>query len=71
MSSCWPHDRAFGGQLRALLIGRALKKIGRVTLAVVSSDTAIPEVIKKAKTEFDVEPPVQVSVRPNRGLIQR
>ena len=71
VSSCWPHDRAFGGQLRALQIGRALKKIGRVTLAVVSSDTAIPEVIKKAQAEFDVEPPVQVSVRPNRGLIQR
>ena len=71
MSSCWPHDRAFGGQLRALHIGRALKEVGRVTLAVVSSDSAIPEVIEKAETEFDVEPPVQVRVRPNRGLIQR
>ena len=71
MSSCWPHDRAFGGQLRALHIGRALKEVGRVTLAVVSSDTAIPEVIKKAATEFDVEPPVRVSVGLNRGLIER
>ncbi|HEX4501518.1 MAG TPA: glycosyltransferase family 4 protein [Scandinavium sp.] len=48
-----------------------MKKVGRVTLGVVSSDTAIPEVIKKAAAEFDVEPPVQVSVGLNRGLVQR
>lgn len=57
--------------MRALQIGRALKKVGKVTLAVVSSDTAISDVIKKASNEFAVEPPVQVSVRPNRGVIQR
>jgi glycosyltransferase involved in cell wall biosynthesis len=71
IASSWPHDKSFGGQLRALHIGRALQKIGEVTLAVVSSDTAIPEVIKKTANEFAVEPPVQVSVQPNRGLIQR
>ena len=71
MSSCWLHDRAFGGQLRALYIGRALQKIGKVTLAVVSSDTAIPDVIEKASNEFAVEPPVQVNMQPNRGLIKR
>jgi glycosyltransferase involved in cell wall biosynthesis len=71
ISSSWPHEKSFGGQLRALQIGRALKKVGKVTLAVVSSDTAIPDVIKKASNEFAVERPVQVSVRLNRGLIQR
>jgi glycosyltransferase involved in cell wall biosynthesis len=71
VSSCWPHDRVFGGQLRALHIGRALQKIGKVTLAVVSSDTATSDVIDRTANEFDVEPPVQISVQPNRGLIQR
>lgn len=71
VSSSWPHEKSFGGQLRALQIGRALQKVGKVTLAVVSSDTAVPEVIKKAAAEFDVEPPVQISVQPNRRLIQR
>ena len=71
ISSSWPHEKSFGGQLRALQIGRALQKVGKVTLAVVSSDIATPEVIEKSANEFAVEPPVRVSVQPNRGLIQR
>lgn len=71
LTSCWPHDRAFGGQLRTLQIGRALQKKGDVTMAVVSSDAPEEQVIRKASSEFQVETPVRVEVRPNRELSQR
>lgn len=71
VTSSWPHDGAFGGQLRALQIGRALQKVGQVTVAVVSSDTATNDVTKRTADEFAVEPPVGVNVEPNRGLIPR
>lgn len=67
----WPHDRAFGGQLRALSIGRALQQIGKVTVAVVTSDTASPEVVTRTADEFVVEPPVRVRVQRNRGMTRR
>ena len=71
ISSSWPHEKSFGGQLRSLQIGRALQKVGQVTLAVVSSDTATPEAINRTAAEFALEPPVRISVQPNRALIQR
>jgi glycosyltransferase involved in cell wall biosynthesis len=71
ISSSWPHGSAFGGQLRALHVGRALKEIGSVTVAVVGSDIATPEVIDRTAAEFAVESPVRVNVEPNRGLIAR
>lgn len=71
LTSCWPHEETFGGQLRALQIGRALQKVGQVTVAVVSSDTPTTEVTRKTADEFAVEPPVRVDVEPNRGLIPR
>jgi glycosyltransferase involved in cell wall biosynthesis len=71
VSSCWPHDRAFGGQLRSLHIGRALQQIGRVTLAVVTSDVPAPEVVKRTAEEFAVEPPVRVNLQRNQRLVQR
>jgi glycosyltransferase involved in cell wall biosynthesis len=71
ISSSWPHGSAFGGQLRALHVGRALKEIGNVTVAVVGSDIATPEAIKKTTEEFVVEPPVQIDMYRNRGLIRR
>jgi glycosyltransferase involved in cell wall biosynthesis len=71
VSSCWPHDRAFGEQLRALHVGRALQSIGTVTLVVVSSDAATPETVRKASDEFGVEGPVQVRVKANHRLLER
>ncbi len=38
--SCWPHDRAYGGQLRALHVARALVQVGPVTLAIVGAEPA-------------------------------
>jgi glycosyltransferase involved in cell wall biosynthesis len=71
ITSSWPHGRSFGDQLRALHIGRALKKIGNVTVAVVSSDAASPEVLTRTADEFAVEAPVRVHVQRNRGMIRR
>jgi glycosyltransferase involved in cell wall biosynthesis len=71
ITSSWPHDKSFGGQLRALHIGRALQKIGKVTVAVVSSDTASPEVLTRTADEFAVEPPVRVNMQRNRGMLRR
>ena len=71
ITPCWPHGRTFGGQLRALHIGRALRKIGKVTIAVVSSDTPEREVVRQTETEFDLHPPIPVATCPNRGLMAR
>ena len=57
--------------MRTLHIGRALQKMGAVSVAVVSSDAATPEAIERTTAEFAVEPPVKVKVRPNRSLIER
>ena len=57
--------------MRALQIGRALQKIGKVTLAVVSSDIATQDVVEKSANEFVVEPPVRDQRTPNHGLIPR
>src|SRR5579862_7681760 len=71
VASCWPCQNAFGGQMRTLQIGRALQKVGKVSVAVVSSDEATPEAIERTKAEFTVEPPVRVEIRRNRGLVER
>jgi glycosyltransferase involved in cell wall biosynthesis len=69
--SSWPCDKAFGGQLRALQIGRALQKIGDVTVSVVSWDDPQPDVVERTQKVFAVQPPVKVLARPNRGIIDR
>lgn len=71
ITPCWPHEDSFGGQLRALHIGRALQRIGKVTLAVVSSDVAQPEAVKKTEAEFGVHSTVRIESLPNRGVVSR
>ncbi len=71
ITPCWPHENAFGGQLRVLNIGRALQRIGRVNVAVVSPDAVANEAVERTVAEFAVEPPVTVSMKPNRGIAQR
>jgi glycosyltransferase involved in cell wall biosynthesis len=71
VTSCWPHDRAFGGQLRTLHIGRALQTLGKVTIAVVSPEMAAPDIWEKTAAEFTVKPPIKVKQQRNRGVIQR
>jgi glycosyltransferase involved in cell wall biosynthesis len=71
VSSCWPHGRAYGGQLRALHVGRALRQFGDVTLAVVSPDEPGEDAIRRTAAEFQLDAPVGIQECPNRGLIQR
>ncbi len=71
ITPCWPHGKAYGGQLRALQIGRALQQCGEVSLAVVSSDLPEPEALEQTRSEFKLEAPVRVLHSPNRSLTQR
>ena len=71
LSSSWPHGDAFGGQLRALHTGRALKHVGKVTLTVVSSDPGYEEAMQKAAEEFEVRPPILATLKRNRGIIEK
>ena len=71
LTSSWPHGQAFGGQLRALHIGRALRQIGDVTLSVVSSDIPDEEALRRSGEDFRVAPSVPVLPRPERTLLHR
>lgn len=71
ITPCWPHGPAYGGQLRALHIGRALKELGDVTIAVVSSDSRGGKALGETEAEFDLHGQVRVETRPNRRLGQR
>lgn len=71
LSSCWPCGPAFGGRLRALHIGRALKQVGDVTLTVVGSDHDDAEAMARSTEEFAIEPPVRVQLSPNKRFSQK
>jgi polysaccharide biosynthesis protein PslH len=71
ITPCWPHGPSYGGQLRALHIGRALAELGDVTIAVVSSDLPSDKALQETKAEFDLHGQVRVETRPNRRLGQR
>ncbi len=69
--SCWPHGQSYGGQLRALHIGRALQKLGRPTLAVVGADSVDKDAIERTAAEFDLGHDIKVSQSPAGGLRNR
>jgi len=71
LSPGWPRGKAFGGQLRALQLARALQHVGEVTLGVVSSDTDEPAAIRETAGEFKVIDPVHPLPAPNRGIGQK
>src|SRR4051812_42761361 len=71
LTPAWPRGKAFGGQLRALHIGRALKQVGDVKLLVVSSDQTDPEVVRQTAEEFEIEEPAHLTLSPNRSVIQK
>ena len=68
VSSCWPHDRAYGGQLRALQIGRALQHFGRPTLVMVGADPVDAEARARTVAEFDLARELPVGHAPVRGV---
>src|SRR5688500_2631673 len=71
LASSWPRGKAFGGQLRALHIGRALKEVGDVTLVVVSTETDNQEAQQLSAEEFTLLPPIVPQLSPNRGIVQK
>ena len=71
LSSSWPRGGAFGGQLRALHLGRALKAIGEVTFVVATSDADDEESMRQTAEEFEVLEPVRLITTPNRGLADK
>lgn len=52
--SCWPYDRSYGGQLRALHVGRALKAVGEVSLALVGADKVGDASMEKTAKEWPI-----------------
>ena len=71
MSSCWPHDKCHGGQLRALHIARALRQLGNVTLVVAGSHDVDGDVRNKTAAEFGVVREMQARQCPRLGPIIR
>lgn len=71
ITPCWPHGRSFGGQLRALHIGRALQQLGEVTVAVVSGDDPEPGALEKTRAEFDLHGQIRIEPTPDAGVTER
>ncbi|MFL6416143.1 MAG: glycosyltransferase family 4 protein [Bryobacteraceae bacterium] len=67
VSSCWLHDRAYGGQLRALYLARALRELGSVTVVTVGAHQVSDEYKALTAAEFDVAPEIQVRHSPVKG----
>jgi glycosyltransferase involved in cell wall biosynthesis len=71
LCSSWPLGRAFGGQLRALQVARALQQMGEVTVAVVSSDAKDIEAESRTGAEFALETPILPQIRPNQSISEK
>ncbi|MES2692295.1 MAG: glycosyltransferase family 4 protein [Verrucomicrobiota bacterium] len=67
----WPHDKTYGGQLRALHVGRALKQIGDVRLVVVNAAPETPDAIERTSAEFDLAATIKGASPLTRGLRDR
>src|SRR4029077_2911295 len=71
LCSSWPLGLAFGGQLRALQVARALQQMGEVTVAVVSSDAKDIEAESRTGAEFALETPILPQIRPNQSIPEK
>jgi glycosyltransferase involved in cell wall biosynthesis len=71
VTPCWPHDRAFGGQLRALNVARALQQLGEVTVAVASPDVAGEETRRRTAGEFQLGPVVRLELTNSGKFVER
>ncbi len=68
---CWPHDKAHGGQLRALQVTRALRQIAQVTLVVAGAHEVSEATREKTVAEFGPVRQVEVKEFPVKGLRAR
>jgi glycosyltransferase involved in cell wall biosynthesis len=67
--SSWPAGSSFGGQLRTIQIGRALKHVGQITLAVVGSEAGNQALGELARKEFNVALTIEPNLSVKSGLI--
>jgi polysaccharide biosynthesis protein PslH len=58
--SCWPADRAYGGQLRTLHLARALQRISDVTILVVGANETDHHARALTEQEFHVADDIRV-----------
>jgi glycosyltransferase involved in cell wall biosynthesis len=54
LTSNWPLAEAYGGQQRALNIGRLLSRFCEVSFVIVESSAADEETVQRTKSDFDV-----------------
>jgi polysaccharide biosynthesis protein PslH len=71
VTSHYPHAPTYGAQLRVLNIGRQLKKIGEVSLAVVSAGEIDRESLERTRGEFQVRHLVRLEYSGKRNLLER
>jgi len=71
LTPSWPLGQQYGGQIRALLIGRALKEVGAVRVVVVDPGYQAERGRRATEEEFVVLPPARCSVAPNRTIWKR
>ncbi len=71
LSPCWPHDKSYGGQLRALQVARALQRISDLTLVVAGAHEVGSDIKAKTSAEFALGREMEVHLAPVRGLSAR
>jgi polysaccharide biosynthesis protein PslH len=71
LSSSSLHGKAFGGQMRALHIARALQSIGDVTVVIVASDSDDIETEHRMAGEFPILPSIYPQHLPRRTVLDQ
>lgn len=66
--SSWPLGKSFGGQIRALQVGRALQQVGDVDLLMVGSDAIDQDAREKTEREFSTLHPIAPILTRSRRL---
>ena len=66
-----PCGEVYGGQLRALNVGRALSRLGRVTLVIARDGNIAANDIDAARAEFDDVKTLHLSVLPKKGYLEK
>lgn len=69
--SSWPQGPSFGGQLRALHVGRALQRCADLSVLVVGTAAGDVEARSATTAEFEVLPPITPAAVPNCSVGQK
>jgi glycosyltransferase involved in cell wall biosynthesis len=73
ISSHWPLSHSYGAQMRVLKIGRILKRIGHLSLAIVVQGTSqiAGELWNSTAQEFDLKAVIKTEAANKNGLLHR